>query len=429
MPSARNNYQWLFLEPYVHLARNKRSSLFYNSLSHKILEFSGQPAVDDLVCLLERPSNGYVIPVSRRSLQLPEVQSFIRNLRETFMGDLLDTSWSAIRPANVFPEPLLRNPIPRAKPAAPPGEDKFDPRNYIREVTFFLNSAPSAGLAPFQQACRQFSYPAVASAKKQEMDPGVLHRFLLDLKDSKPALLHFAGADLTRYPALPELLDLLATLPFPKKHHLLLRNHQTGIIPLLSRQARSALALYVTFPSHPTLLNQFLDSVPEAGARKKAEIHFVVSNPEELQMSLELIQICDLKSYFFHPFYTGSNDSFLKEQVFVSREEIYASHPTQRQVFSRLSVNENDFGKFWIKPSGEVFANLNDRRTGNITTDSVARLVLTELESGKSWSRIRNRVSPCRDCLYHFLCPPISSLELFCKRFNFCTVYPDAARS
>ena len=151
----------------------------------------------------------------------------------------------------------------------------------------------------------------------------------------------------------------------------------------------------------------------------------MVSNQEDLEEALEIVKLFDLNNVFFKPFFTGKNLDFFRENVFVSKEEILASQPDQQQVFSRISINENDFGKFSVLPGGEVYANLNDPMIGEATKSSLVQLVRSELGKGISWRRIRAQVSPCKDCLYQFLCPPISSYEIFMKRFNFCDVYPN----
>jgi len=66
---------------------------------------------------------------------------------------------------------------------------------------------------------------------------------------------------------------------------------------------------------------------------------------------------------------------------------------------------------------------------GNAATHSLVDMVSEELENGISWNRTRKSVAPCRGCIYQFLCPPVSSYEIFMQRFNFCDVYPNGGVS
>jgi len=409
----------------VHIIRKQPFSLFYNSLNHKILEFTNESGIDELVKQLLIPSNGYVIPLDDEILSRTGVADFVKQLRLTFMGDLLDASWSKVKPVNLFPRPIVKNLLSTSNTKAEPAGEKIDPRNYIRDITFYLNGETPRILYPMHTAFKQFSYPAIASPQHASLEFESLKFFLQDIRNYKPACIHISGADVSLYPALTEVVTLMSPLPFAKKYHLLLKNYQPDVLTVLLRQSRTVIALYITFPYRPDDITRFLSRIATTAMRTKVEFHFVVSGAEELHTSLQTIQLIDLQNTFFKPWYTGSNDAFLEENVFVSKEDIYDSRPTQKQVFSRLTINEYDFGKFMVTPSGDVFANLNDPKIGTIRNDSAYQLVLNELEHGKSWRRSRKRVSPCKTCRYQFLCPPVSSLEIFRKKFNFCTVYPN----
>ena len=151
----------------------------------------------------------------------------------------------------------------------------------------------------------------------------------------------------------------------------------------------------------------------------------MIRDDDELQRSQEIIQILDLENIYFKPYFTGENLEFFRENIFVSREEILAAQPDQQQVLSRLSINETDYGKFSVTPDGAVYANLNDPELGNACKYSFIQLIEREIDSGVSWGRARKKIAPCKDCIYHFLCPPISSYEIFMKRFNFCDIVPN----
>lgn len=44
-----------------------------------------------------------------------------------------------------------------------------------------------------------------------------------------------------------------------------------------------------------------------------------------------------------------------------------------------------------------------------------------EIEIGESWLRIRNQKTCC-DCLYQYICPSPSDLDLMIGQLNLCTV-------
>ncbi|NQV03723.1 MAG: TIGR04150 pseudo-rSAM protein [Bacteroidia bacterium] len=421
----KDNPAWLFLEPYVHILRQKEAILLYNAISKTVLEFSNSRELLKLADELFNPDNGYVAPLSAKQLQDAAIQDFVHQLRQHFMGDLLDASWSNGKPVNIFPEPFVKHSFTRTQVQRSSFKPDLDVRDYLQELTLFLNSGIKASPGDYSTAYLQFSFPACATKKPEEMDFHLFHTMIDDVNNYTPTLIHISGMNLLAYPFLEDVIRLLASSPFQKKYHLHIDHWEKEIIPFILLQKQTTLSLYITFPTYPDTVAGYLRSLPDLKLLKKLEFNFVVSNQEELQMALEIIKILDLNNVFFKPLFTGENLDFFKENVFVSKKEVLASQPDQQQIFSRISINENDFGKISVLPGGKVYANLNDPNIGDATKSSLLQLVTHELDNGISWRRTRASASPCNDCLYQFLCPPISSYEIFMKRFNFCDVYPN----
>lgn len=84
-------------------------------------------------------------------------------------------------------------------------------------------------------------------------------------------------------------------------------------------------------------------------------------------------------------------------------------------------MNLYDFGKINIMSNGDVYANINNPRLGNIYENNIYDIVQYEINTGKSWFRVRNQV-PCTDCIYQWLCPSPSDYEIVLERPNLCNV-------
>ncbi|MBC8314965.1 MAG: TIGR04150 pseudo-rSAM protein [Bacteroidales bacterium] len=421
----KSKHQWLFLEPYVHLLRQKGTLFLYNSVTKVALEFTQSSAVYKLAGQLEKPVNGCVIPISANQLKDHEILNFINKLRDTFMGDLLDPAWSKGKPVNIFPEVIVKHSLEKKKNVKAYLTPDLDPRNYIQELTLFVITDSVKKLAPFSNAFLQFSFPACCTSTQEVMKIKLADSIMHEINNYTPTLIHISGSNIFSYPDLEELINLMATSPFQKKYHLISKNWEAETVNRILAQKNTNLALYITFPTHPDIIASDLRTLRESKLLKKIEFNFVISDDDELQMSQEIIQILDLENIYFKPYFTGENLEFFRENIFVSREEILAAQPDQQQVLSRLSINETDYGKFSITPDGAVYANLNDPELGNASKYSFIQLIEREIDSGVSWGRARKKVTPCKDCIYHFLCPPISSYEIFMKRFNFCDVVPN----
>ncbi|MFC2101892.1 TIGR04150 pseudo-rSAM protein [Bacteroidota bacterium] len=419
-----NHSRWLFLEPYVHLIHRGGTLLLYNTVSKKVLEF---PDAGELIPLADEllvPENGYVTQLTPIQLEKREIIEFIEQLRQHFFGDLLDPEWSEGRPVNIFPEPAVKHGFSSVPEEGSPLKPGLNLRNYLQEITLYLNSETASSAPGVTSAFRQFSYPVCITQREEEMDLNLFRALIDDVNQYTPTLIHISGWNLLSYSGLEDVISKLVSSPFQKKYHLLAEHWEKRIIPFILIQKRSSVALYITFPTEPDTILGYLHSLPDEKMLKKLEFNFVVSSQEELEMALEIIPLVELENLFLKPIYTGRNIDFFKENVFVSKEEIMAAQPNQQQLLSRISMNENDFGKLFILPGGETFANLNDPTIGHATEKSLTELVAQEINHGTSWRRTRSKVNPCSSCLYQFLCPPISSYEVLMNRYNFCDVYP-----
>jgi len=57
-----------------------------------------------------------------------------------------------------------------------------------------------------------------------------------------------------------------------------------------------------------------------------------------------------------------------------------------------------------------------------IATDTFYQLISNELVHNYAWKRTRTK-SPCKMCVYQFLCPPPSNYEYALKCNNLCHVW------
>lgn len=88
--------------------------------------------------------------------------------------------------------------------------------------------------------------------------------------------------------------------------------------------------------------------------------------------------------------------------------------------FSHKLINSNFFGRISILPNGELFTCKNKNSLGNINSDNLKDLLLKEMTEAQNWFLTRSKISPCINCKYNILCPPIGDFELYMNQFNFC---------
>jgi len=54
--------------------------------------------------------------------------------------------------------------------------------------------------------------------------------------------------------------------------------------------------------------------------------------------------------------------------------------------------------------------------------DDIKDVTIKALKTGKAWFNTRDRVTPCKDCIYKYLCPSPSNYELTLGRNNLCHI-------
>ena len=122
------------------------------------------------------------------------------------------------------------------------------------------------------------------------------------------------------------------------------------------------------------------------------------------------------------PYYTGDNIYFFESIVYQSKNNILSTKWSKKDIFSHQYINSNFFGNLFLFPNGDVYSNLNQLKLGNLLNDSLNVLVYKELSNVKSWRLTRDLVQPCSNCLYKYLCPPISDYEHVIGKFNLCNL-------
>lgn len=414
-----NEGKWLYIEPYVHFTERDGHVLFYNTLSRKFIEYTNIGVLTELTQILLKEENGYVIPLSKSTLQNQVVKKFISKIEILHMGGLLPMMSERGKPVNLLPIPTFRKSLSRYDdPKAP---QKIDAKDYLHELFIHLNAGDSPLTRAFPQGFNQFTFPCSSEVYGKEMDFQLLDKLMMEVSQLYPLSINILGIDPFGFTRWEELQKKLSNSALTLTLHL---TPEQAVNTFTNKDlARFSLSIMVAVPITPsdeTALEKLEKTKP---ASKKIDYNFIISGLDTLVQALELAEKYQLTSWFLKPYLSEGNFPFFEENVFITKEAITGSKPNQKQIFSRITFNENDFGKFTMMPDGTIFANINDPSMGNFRDSGITSLISAELQHGKSWRRSRQTVDPCSHCVYHFLCPPISSYEILTGRFNFCHIY------
>jgi pseudo-rSAM protein len=136
-----------------------------------------------------------------------------------------------------------------------------------------------------------------------------------------------------------------------------------------------------------------------------------------------LIEELGLSEYSFQPYFNGKNKAFFRKSVFTKKSDLINSCLNQKEILQRSMVNPFEFGKLTVFSNGNIFANPNKPKLGDIRNDTIPDIVYKELYNGKSWRSLRKNVPPCNGCVFSLLCPPLSSYEYVMKQYSLCHIY------
>lgn len=155
---------------------------------------------------------------------------------------------------------------------------------------------------------------------------------------------------------------------------------------------------------------------------KKLDVDYIltIKNEADYDQAFDLTVKYGLQKVEFVPLYTGANIDFFKKHIYVTRDEILNSNLSRREIFARQTVNIYAFGKLFVLPDGNVYANCNDPKIGDIS-DLPYDIVYREMTERNSWLLVRDQ-EPCNQCVYQWLCPSPSNYEKVINQTNLCCV-------
>ena len=95
------NY-WFTIEPYVFVGFHENKALLYNTLDGSILK-SDKTEVIKLLCETFQKDNCGVVLLTNERYNQKDINLFINQLRDKFMGDIIDINLSKGKPVQLFP--------------------------------------------------------------------------------------------------------------------------------------------------------------------------------------------------------------------------------------------------------------------------------------------------------------------------------------
>lgn len=377
-----NNY-WFTIEPYVFISIKNECVLLYNTLDGATIKSNNNIIIELLKEILLQENCG-VILLSHEKYQQNDIKDFINELREKYMGDIIDISLSKKKPVQLLPYFNFPNKLEIYK------RHNFSSLKNILQNLLEINIHIDSSI-----------------------DVSKFISFLQTVPDNRT--FNIIG-NISKVNNYNELLTYFNQLESPK--YLLCSYKDVFILPL-GFENNFFYQISISFPINIEELNSSMQKL--LNQTLSVEYVFGVTSEDEYLQAEQIVKQFQIDKYQLKPIYTGKNNMFFEKNVFLTEEDIFSTNTTIKDIFAHQAINIYDFGKINIMPNGDVYANMNYPKLGNIYKDSIYEIVYNEVEKGQSWFRIRNQ-KPCNDCIYQWLCPPPSNYEIAIGRPNLCHI-------
>lgn len=384
---------WITVEPYVFTTFTDNSALLYNTLDGKIIKTDNKTILELLYKIYSKENCGVSV-ISEKQINNQVISDFIEDLREKFMGDIIDVSLSSGKPIQLVPKLSFLSVVK--------DEEKKTVHktlsSYLMNVNIYLINENS------------------------EMTYSVFDEILNKLSDCSLYTLQLSGSNLWEHSSFKNIVKLIK-----KERHPIVfcgdyqKIKKESYLLSLFDSKKINLRLSVEFPMDMEKFNslfEFFKNKIDA-----FEFVFYIRNTDEYKQVEKLLTEKNIKKYTITPLYIQNNLDFFRQNIYLEEDDIISVNVSMREIFMRQTLNANDFGKITIMPNGDIFANTHFPPIGNITTHTIWEIVYNEMNQGRSWLRIRNQV-PCNECIYQWLCPSPSDYELDIGKPNLCHVHP-----
>ena len=374
---------WFTIEPYVYVGVNSNNAFLYNTLDGVTLKTKNSEVIKLIQETLEKKNCGVVL-LKHNRYKKNIINRFINELREKYMGDIIDVNLSKKKPVQLLPFFNLTN-----------NQQLYKKHNFSQ----FKNVLDNLSEISIHVNYNSDTFKLITFL--QSLPERLIFNIIGIIEDDNnhKLLLTFLNQNLS--------------------HKNVLCSYQKIINLQPDFENNFSYKISVQFPIDIQKWNNAMKLL--LGQSLPYQYVFDVFSKENCIQAEQLVEKHKIENYQLRPVFTGKNMLFFEENVFYNEEDILSSLITIKDIFTNQAMNIYDFGKINILPNGDVYANLKYPSLGNIYIDSIYDILQKEIEEGKSWFNIRNH-APCNNCVYQWLCPPPCNYEVEIDRYNLCHI-------
>jgi pseudo-rSAM protein len=404
--------QKFLIYPHIYYTGNSESGLLlYNPHTGETIE-NDSPICRELVDEIYKPVHLGVIDLIDSYLNHPDVVFFIEEIVEKKFGKRIDIVPGMPKFINLLPVLNLQDDVERLKEdtESDVGEKSLC---YLNELNIYLNNSCNLN-CPHCPTYYQQTQSCHKGLPVTFIPFNKIKEVLDSLAYSPLKKVNFLGGNSLLYPHFNELTALLKDYDFDFHFWINIENLINANSDWEFKQE-----ILVHFPTDMEAITTFIDTHKNDD---RQTCHFLVEDENQYNVVMSVITATGFDRFQIVPVYIGSNNAFFEENVYLSKEDIFAFAIPHRIIFCNQKLNSNHFGKLYILPDGKIKANINASALGDIYQNSLLEIIAAEFNRNTAWRKIRD-YEPCNQCLYQYLCPPPSNYEEAIGKPNLCHVH------
>ena len=404
---------WLYLEPYSFVFEGEQGAIVYNTLNSRIIHVRST-VVLDLVRILNLSDSGYCVELIEEQLKEKEIHSFIKDLRDSFSGDIVPVKETMNKPFIIKPIlNLVYDPEKFEKNLGKTLNENL--LHYLHEITLYLDFSCAHSCTYCRKCYQQFLFCTKCQSSLKTYismkEYANLFKRLNVIGLKKMNLVVNNPFDNQRF---EEMVLLLKDSDFSINLYIHYRNLTHEIVDRICKMKN----FNITILADDKITEKKMQEYNSCGT---VYWKFVISSEDEYVTVINDFAGEDIDNVELIPFYNGHNEPFFRKNVYTDVDDLLSASVSKEDIFARQVMSTNLFGKLIIMPDGEVYSNMNTSSLGNLKELPLDDLIYNEFSRKNSWLLKRDK-EPCLNCVYRYLCPSPSNYELVMGRLNLCHI-------
>lgn len=385
---------------------NHQEGVLYNCESKKMIKFDYDKLIYKYCEKLKNPQNLYSVEIDEQDYNNVKLRSWLDRIQNLKIGDI--NLIEGGKRISLPPILNLRNEIEHAESNASSYTDTIKPSENIHEITLFVG-----GHYETNNYYKQVLYPIFSD---EYIDLNNLIYFFKNYQLNDIHTFNVIFSDISKYTELNELIKFLEDYRFSVNYFI--NDYQIDsvqkLIEIINKE-NSSINCYFSE----------IENLKQISLITKSKFHdirwiFLIDSEDKIIFYDEICNKWELKNIEYWPIHTHSNELFFRKNVYTRLREIKEIKHTKQMIFCNQVINSNFWGNLFILPDSKVYYNLNSAPIGKIDDDILKKISIDIIQGSTPWKLTRDKIMPCNECNFKYLCPPPSNYEYSKKKYNMC---------